>query len=304
MKDPIFVAWSVAEAVRVASRTLCVPQDALRYVVLEAGQPGGRGLSPTEARIAVLIEKPGQPAHLTAGAAPEAPDETGEDSGLRPRRRGVSREVGPAMTGHADPATGLRELLRHFARVSERELAVDVVELRDIFEVQINGAGANAFFDARGETLAALEHVLDRIYGRALLPRRVRVSCAGYREYRDELLSEGAHDLARQVRNDGLARTTAPLNSYERRIIHVALEQAEGVVTFSVGEGHGRRVTVALAGTTATSAPDTPVGAAPVDPVAEAVTAGPPPTVVAAAEHFDVRQYNRPPEGDGTPELM
>jgi predicted RNA-binding protein Jag len=49
------------------------------------------------------------------------------------------------------------------------------------------------------------------------------------------------------VRADGVARTTDPLNSYERRVIHVALSTEEGVVTFSVGEGSGRRVTVAPA---------------------------------------------------------
>lgn len=61
MRDPVFVGKDVAEAVRLASRTLAVPESTLRYVVLDPGQVGGRGLSATEARIAVLIEKPVRP---------------------------------------------------------------------------------------------------------------------------------------------------------------------------------------------------------------------------------------------------
>jgi spoIIIJ-associated protein len=60
-------------------------------------------------------------------------------------------------------------------------------------------------------------------------------------------LSEQAHALAAEVRADGKPRTTTPLNAYERRLIHVALSQVEGVVTYSVGEGADRRVTVAPA---------------------------------------------------------
>ena len=54
-------------------------------------------------------------------------------------------------------------------------------------------------------------------------------------------------ELAEQVLADGRARRTDPLNSYERRIVHVTLAEVRGVQTFSVGEGADRRVTVAPA---------------------------------------------------------
>ena len=95
--------------------------------------------------------------------------------------------------------------------------------------------------------LRALEHLLQRIWGRGDEPRRLRVDCAGYRERRDEALRVQAHALAVAVRQDGVARTTDPLNAYERRVIHVTLDAESGVRTYSVGEGRDRRVTVAPA---------------------------------------------------------
>ena len=54
-------------------------------------------------------------------------------------------------------------------------------------------------------------------------------------------------ERAEVVRQEGRPRTMPPLNAYERRIVHVALTDASGIVTYSVGEGADRRVTIAPA---------------------------------------------------------
>ena len=83
---------------------------------------------------------------------------------------------------------------------------------------------------------------------RALEPRRLVVACEGYRTERDEALRRTARELAAAVRQDGVPRTTRPLNSYERRVVHVTLTGEPGVRTYSVGEEGNRRVTVAPRG--------------------------------------------------------
>jgi spoIIIJ-associated protein len=92
--------------------------------------------------------------------------------------------------------------------------------------------------------------------GATLQPR----PCAlrGFRERRDQALAEEARRLAEAVRADGQPREMAPLNAYERRVVHVALQAEPGVTTFSVGEGSSRRVTVAplAPGGPGTEAPD------------------------------------------------
>jgi spoIIIJ-associated protein len=116
-----------------------------------------------------------------------------------------------------------------------------------------------AFFlgpEGRGETLRATEHLLQRLHGAELQPRALRLTCEGFRERRDLALAEEARRLAEAVRADGRPRAMEPLNAYERRVVHVALQGAAGVTTYSVGEGSSRRVTVAPADPGGTEAPD------------------------------------------------
>jgi spoIIIJ-associated protein len=130
------------------------------------------------------------------------------------------------------------------------DVEAEVGETEEAVVVRLQGSDA-AFFvgaDGRGDVLRATEHLVQRLYGTALQPRSLRLTCPGFRERRDEALAGEARRLAAQVREDGQPRTMEPLNAYERRIVHVALQVEPGVTTYSVGEGPDRRVTVAPAG--------------------------------------------------------
>ena len=225
MKDRVFCGPDVEEAIAVAAASLGLPRAELRYVVLDAGTPGGRGLRPTPARIAVLVQEAGPPP--------------------APARE---RDRLPAVP--ADPRAQLRETIRAVAEAGGLEVEAEVEEGEQAVVVHLRGAD-QAFFlgpEGRGDVLRATEHLLQRLYGAALQPRALRLTSEGFREGRDQALAEEAHRLATTVRADGRPRTMEPLNAYERRIVHVALQGEPGVTTYSVGEGSGRRVTVAPAG--------------------------------------------------------
>lgn len=302
MKDPVFVGKDVAEAVRVASRTLGLPEGTLRYVVLDRGQPGGRGLSATVARIAVLIERAVDPGDVApAHAAGDTAADGDWESGRGRRRRGGAGNRQDSAPRKDDPAAAVQALVAEMARAAGVELRVELGERRDDLDVRLEGAGTEVFFEPTGKVVEALEHLIERLYGQALEGRRVRLRCAGYREYRDELLRQQALDLAGQVRSDGISRTTGPLNSYERRIIHVVLESEPGVRTFSVGEGRERRVTVATV-ESSEAVPGESAAAKEV-PVQDEARRDEP-TVEPRVAVFDARLFDRPPQGGGSSELM
>jgi spoIIIJ-associated protein len=233
VKDRLFSGPDVDEALAVAAASLGLPRAELRYVVLEAGTAGGRGLKPTAARIAVLLPEPSRP---------EEP----------PR----DREPAPATP--EDPRSGLRETVRAVAEAGGLDVEAEVEEGERAVVVRLRGPDV-AFFlgpEGRGEVLRATEHLLQRLHGAALQPRPLRLTCEGFRERRDEALAEEARRLAAAVRADGQPREMEPLNAYERRVVHVSLQGEAGVTTYSVGEGSARRVTVAPAAPGVPEAPD------------------------------------------------
>jgi spoIIIJ-associated protein len=217
MSDRAFTGRDVPEALAAASRALGLPPERLRYVVLEAGTPGQHGTSGTPARIAVLME-----------AAPPRP----------------APPAGAAGTPTA-PGPVLRALVRAFAEAAGVDLAAEVEEGEGTLTVRMEGPGCPLLLEEDGEVLRSLEHLLQRATTRPDSRQRVVVACPGYRERRDDSLRAEALALARAVRLDGRPRETRPLNSYERRIVHMVVSKEPGLRTFSVGEGADRRVTVA-----------------------------------------------------------
>jgi predicted RNA-binding protein Jag len=226
----------VSEAVALAAANLGLPLAQLRYVVLEAGNPGGRGLSPTPARIAVLLEDPREP----DARRPAAP--FGTARGPRAGEpRGEAREI--------EPRSGVRETIRAIAEAGGLELSAEVTDGPEALKVELAGADRGFFLepDGSGEVLRATEHLLLRLYGAALMPRALRLSGEGFREQRDAALAAEARRLAEAVLADGQAREMPSLNSYERRVVHMTLAEVPGVTTASAGEGPTRRLTIAPA---------------------------------------------------------
>ena len=100
-----------------------------------------------------------------------------------------------------------------------------------------------------GETLHAIEHLLNRILHRDREEQgRVRVDIGGYRERRDDQLRSKAISMARRVKESGREVSTDPLYSPDRRVIHLALTGDPAVRTYTVGDGLYKSVVVAPAG--------------------------------------------------------
>ena len=235
MKDQVFEAASVEQALEAAAGALGAPAASLRYVVLDAGQAAARGLEARPARIAVLFDKAPP---VAAPRPPAAPAAAPRGAGKPPAAPGGGPETSTV-------AADIRELVRELARAAEVDLSADVSVTDEAVVVRIEGAGRDLLLEDDADALESLEYLLQLSYRRAIEPRRLVVDCEGFRADRDRALREEALALAAQVASDGVARRTRALNSYERRVVHTALTDHPGVRTFSVGEGADRRVTVA-----------------------------------------------------------
>jgi spoIIIJ-associated protein len=120
------------------------------------------------------------------------------------------------------------------------------VSSEDRFVVyQITGPAAQGL--AGGEGKAADAHQL--LANQAAMrmeesPKRVVVDVEGDAERREDLLGRVAERAASRARETGRAVALDPMNPRDRRLVHVALRDAEGIATMSVGEGRYRQVVV------------------------------------------------------------
>ncbi len=117
-------------------------------------------------------------------------------------------------------------------------------EDRDI-NIDIAGPDSSHIIGKKGQTLAALQFLANRAINRPTGERRyVSVDAEGYRSRRDDSLAQMATRLGQQAIAEGKVITFEPMSPRDRRIVHMALVDIDGVVTRSDGEGDGRRVQI------------------------------------------------------------
>lgn len=113
--------------------------------------------------------------------------------------------------------------------------------------LNLKGEDSHFALAENGEMLDAFETLLFQIYGRQLdRDHRFVVDADGYRQTRKTELQAMARFAGTQVRKNNRPFTFGVLNSTERRIIHLTLQQEDDLTTESVGDGRERRLQVRL----------------------------------------------------------
>ncbi len=217
MRDLVFAGADLDSALAAASRDLGLPAERLRYVVLDRGAPERLGVKGQPARIAVLLDAPG---------AAEPP-----------------REAPAAHPAQWRPA----ELVAAFASAAGLELEGLEEDAGGDIAVRLRGPGVATLLEQGDDLLPALEYLLQRAAQGAGDGSRVRLECEGYREWREARVRARANSLAAAVLADGRPRRTEPLNSYERRLVHLAVAEMPELASRSEGEGPARCVVIAPA---------------------------------------------------------
>jgi spoIIIJ-associated protein len=115
--------------------------------------------------------------------------------------------------------------------------------------VAIDGDGLGLLVGPRGTTLQAVEELVRAVVQHGLSGRsaRLRVDVGGYRERRREALAAFARQVAEEVRTTNLERALEPMNPPDRKVVHDAVAEVEGVATSSEGEEPRRRVVISPA---------------------------------------------------------
>ena len=127
----------------------------------------------------------------------------------------------------------------------EAEASVTADENGDI-GVELKGNDIGALIGRRGETLDAVQHIVNYVVNKGEGHRtRITVDAENYRAKRAEALSRLGEKVAAKVVKYRRNLTLEPMNAYERHVIHTALQDMAFVTTYSTGTEPNRRVVVA-----------------------------------------------------------
>ena len=111
--------------------------------------------------------------------------------------------------------------------------------------VELSGAGMGAIIGRRGETLDAIQHLTNYAVNRGSEERtHISIDAENYRSKREESLVHLAEKMAAKALKYRRSMALEPMNSYERHVIHTALQNYEGVSTCSTGVEPNRRVVI------------------------------------------------------------
>jgi len=166
--------------------------------------------------------------------------QTKESTEEAPEKKVVPVDVTP-MLGKAET------FLTDVFKAMKLNVAIDVSASEEVntIEVNLKGDDMGVLIGKRGQTLDSLQYLTSIIVNTDQDEYiRVKVDTENYRERRKETLENLARNIASKVKRSRKAVTLEPMNPYERRIIHSALQKDKYVETHSEGEEPYRKVVV------------------------------------------------------------
>lgn len=138
----------------------------------------------------------------------------------------------------------LRDVLNSMGVLAE----IKIKEENNVLKINLIGPNMGLIIGYRGETLDSLQYLVSLVVNRNNEGpyKRVNLDTENYRAKREETLKRLAGKIALKVKKTNKPVRLEPMNPYERRIIHSALQNDSSIVTYSEGEEPYRKVVVDL----------------------------------------------------------
>ena len=260
MTDTIeFHASTIDEAVEKAALELGLSSEEVSYRVLDEGNSGFLGIGARDARIIVLasaqpnaVGEEGEPPETTPAetvVVDEPESETSEDTGIAGSSNlsevyGESSESEPVVAPE-ELLDEVRVLVTSVLEAMGFEARVEVYDAGGFIAADVAPDNTALFIGQKGETIDALQYLINvSAFRERPFFKRVVLDAEGYRQRRVEAIQGMAHRTARRAVRERRTVEMPPMNSSERRVVHLFLSENPGVTTESEGSGDNRRVRV------------------------------------------------------------
>ena len=155
------------------------------------------------------------------------------------------RPVRIRLTQKDSPAIRAEEFLSQVTRLIGLDVSFETEQEEEALKINMVGENQGILIGHRGETLDALQYLCSlRVNKDRDEYIRVTLDTENYRAKREQTLINLANRMAQKAVRSGRRMAMEPMNPYERRIMHSALQGNEQVTTHSEGEEPNRRVVI------------------------------------------------------------
>ena len=219
------------EAIALALKELGLDRDEVSVEILERAKSGFLGIGASPALVRVSYEAPD-----------EEPVQQPQAAEAQPQVPAEAAPAGDEPPEYAQIRKFLGGLLERMGVKAEMKFSP-----RDNggVNVSLSGSGMGAIIGRRGETLDAIQHLTNYVVNRGSEKHmHISVDAECYRSKREESLTRLAEKMAEKAIKYKRSMALEPMNSYERHVIHTALQNYKGVTTSSTGVEPNRRVVV------------------------------------------------------------
>ena len=271
MEDYITVsAKTLDDAITEALVQLGVTSDRLDYIVVEKGSEGFLGIGRKQAVIKARRKREEKPVEETVE---ESKVETPVKEEVKPEKKTEKkpakehshtkknvREEKPEVKSEPKKEVELAKVEPQTIETCEKFIydvmnamgmddvkVTSVVDEEGALSINMEGSNMGILIGKRGQTLDSLQYLTNRVANKMQDGYvRVKLDTEDYRRRRKETLENLAKNIASKVKRTRKTVSLEPMNPYERRIIHSALQSDPAVSTHSEGEDPYRRVVVTL----------------------------------------------------------
>ena len=275
MEDYITVsAKTLDDAITEALVQLGVTSDRLDYIVVEKGSEGFLGIGRKQAVIKARRKREEKPVEETVE---ESKVETPVKEEVKPEKKTEKKTEKKPAKEHSHTKKNVREEKPEVKSEPKKEVELAKVEPQTIetcekfiydvmnamgmddvkvtsvvdeegaLSINMEGSNMGILIGKRGQTLDSLQYLTNRVANKMQDGYvRVKLDTEDYRIRRKETLENLAKNIASKVKRTRKTVSLEPMNPYERRIIHSALQSDPAVSTHREGEEPYRRVVVTL----------------------------------------------------------
>ncbi len=209
-----------------------------------------------QAEVKAYVERPDKPAKKNNKPAKKAENNTKPEKKEKPQKQETKKaepkvekpEVETVDQSQIDVNSPTGKAIAYLNAILKCLGCVNVEIKAAVYEnsalIVLEGEGLGVVIGHRGETLDALQHLVSLAANNSGGYFKVTLNIGDYREKREQTLVSLANRVANQVKSNSRNRALEPMSAYERRIIHTAVQEIEGVCSASIGEGKNRRVVI------------------------------------------------------------